>query len=97
MVVSLVAAEDQGTKADEKSSVTTGSADVAKNGSKQTLEVPPLLRSIPGEQEADKLKRMAQFIKENRPQLSKRYATKPAMGVCFLHAIHGRPSPNAKY
>jgi hypothetical protein len=68
MVVSLVAAANQGAVTDERTPVTTGSSDVGKDGSKQTLEVPALLRPIPGETEADKLERMAQFIKENRPQ-----------------------------
>jgi hypothetical protein len=68
MVVSLVVAEEQKVKTDGQTPVTTGSSDGGKEGSKQTFEVPYLLRLVPGESEADKLKRMAQFIKENRPR-----------------------------
>jgi len=77
MVVSLVAAEEQGAKADGKTPVTTGSSDGGKTGSKQTFEVPSLLRSIPGESEADKFKWMAQFIKGNRPRPSMGTSPKP--------------------
>ncbi len=67
-VAPSMAAEEQGAKAAGKASVSTSSSGVGTKGSAPTLEVPSLLRLVPRESEADKLKGMAQFIKENRPR-----------------------------
>jgi hypothetical protein len=68
LVVSLVAAaEDLGAKAAKKTAAPTSTSDVGKKVPKPIIKVPPLLRLRPGETEADKLKGMVQFIKENRP------------------------------
>jgi hypothetical protein len=65
---SQTAAEEQGAKAAAKVPVTASSSAVGKNGSKQILAVPSLLRTISNESEKDKLTRMVQFIKETRPK-----------------------------
>lgn len=67
LVPSSAAVEPE-TQTGGKNPITASSADVSSDGSEQIIGVPALLQPIQGENEADKLKRIAQFIRDNKPQ-----------------------------